>query len=223
MPAPGLWKSFAFTYFVCILLCAPPVRAQSSSCGEPTSENAGWAPGSTVNVNINTNGMTQDQQDAIGDAIQSWQGTGGVTFNVTYSSSVSDTADYNIGVGPLTGAYGQTNSFTTPDSPTVVSATTTINQDETDYDAVFKTATHEIGHPFGLGEGTYGDSSGSTAMATGSCGGNPPNSPCGTEGPTLNDIDAVTCHDNYPPSSCITPGDANNPNCNCGSGTSGDC
>ncbi len=187
--------------------------AQSSSCGEPTSDSNGWAPSQPVVVNINTTNMTQDQIDAIEDALDAWSGSGGVTLSYHTSGDFDSNSNYNIRAGSIN-AYGVTSPVYSNSGDHITSATTTINQGETDYDSAFKTATHEIGHTFGLADGTYGDNSGSTAMATGNCGPEaPPNGACGTEGPTSDDLDAATCHDGYTTSVCGTPGDTHNPNC----------
>ena len=144
-----------------------------------------------------------------------------VTFQITTSSSSYGSA-YNVHTATI-GTAGA-SSQSSDGSGIVYAANTTINQNETDYNAVFKTMSHEIGHSFGLDEETngYGNSSGASTMASGPCGTpGDVNGVCGTEGPTQNDIDAVDCHSSYSVNSCGSPGDSHNPNCSC-AGSCGD-
>ena len=68
-------RFFSLLFAVVLCLCGT-IDCFAQGCGEPTKPSFGWAAGSVINVNINTSGMTTDQQDAIVDAFNSWSGTG---------------------------------------------------------------------------------------------------------------------------------------------------
>jgi hypothetical protein len=160
--------------------CSSPPR-QSSPNG------ATWPQGAVINVAINPNDFTIEQQAAIQDAFTSWQNSNSSSGNnsgVTFVFSASTSKPPGTNVQYVHREHTQTGaasalSFSGNDMQSV---STGIDTTMTNADAIRNAMTHEIGHGFGLGD-CLDCAQGSSVMSTYRTDCFCPSSPCDQNAP----------------------------------------
>jgi hypothetical protein len=187
--------------------CGEPTEGSPPSAASPNGYTGAWGQGVTVQVNINTTGLTGDQVSAISQAYTNWNGVGGVNFNVQTSSVDAPTGinTYNVRYGStdptaftgdniLAGAHSPTDANTSTGH--VETVTTEINpaRVSTCLECFTKLMSHEIAHSFGLNDSRTNQNSAIQDLCA--LANNYP-STCGSEMPTPADIAAVMCVTGY--------------------------
>lgn len=186
--------------------CGEPVLAQN---GVPDHEGActGWPYGSTVNVDIESNGIwNADQVAAIQHAVEDWNGVGNVTISVYVNNNFPPGGQNAIVISPEhlsepgqeNGVeLGNTNAGYDDTTHQTYTASMGINEYMTNTTALAYTAAHEVGHTFGLDDNPSNPNS---AMANGCRSLN--GTECGAGAPTGTDVSAADCEDSYAGNTC---------------------
>lgn len=148
----------------CVVMCSYSLkRVAAQNCTNPPTlgQQAAWAEGTQVNVNINPNQFSSAERQSLQTAFTNWQAANGatgngsdVTFNITFNATpVSGAGTFQVNRATPQGG-GQSEIGGTTNGTNRTSAFVNIDPRVTNTTALTQVMAHEIGHTFGLADCT---------------------------------------------------------------------